>query len=76
MLPGEDVIVQLPAGRFVNSTLPVFSEQDGCTTVPMTGLLGVTGCGSIMTEPEDGEIQPRSSVTVKVYVPDGRSVKL
>lgn len=43
MPPGEAVIVQLPEGRFVSSTLPVLSMQLGWVTAPMDGAAGVNG---------------------------------
>jgi hypothetical protein len=41
MAPG--LIVQLPAGKPLNITLPVESAQVGCVIVPATGAVGVAG---------------------------------
>lgn len=41
ILPG--LIVQLPEGNPLNSTLPVAAEQEVCVIIPTTGAVGVTG---------------------------------
>lgn len=41
MAPG--LIVQLPKGKPLNSTLPVATEQVGCVIVPVSGVAGVKG---------------------------------
>jgi hypothetical protein len=40
MAPG--LIVQLPAGKPFNTTLPVATVQEGCVIVPTVGAVGVT----------------------------------
>ena len=37
------LIVQLPAGNPLNTTLPVGTAHVGCVIVPTTGAVGVTG---------------------------------
>ena len=59
------LIVQLPAGNPLNSTLPVASEQVGWVIVPAIGAEGVAGCASITTAVEAGEMHPAALVTVK-----------
>ena len=70
--PGYRERVQLPAGRFVNSTLPVASMQLGGVMVPTTGASGIEGCAFITTFWEEGDTHPPELVTVKVYVPGSR----
>jgi hypothetical protein len=60
------LIVQLPAGKPFNTTLPVANWQVGCVIVPTTGAVGVPGCALITTLPEAGETHPEALVTVKV----------
>ena len=47
LLPEPDIapglIIQFPAGRPLNVTLPVATVQVGCVTVPTTGAEGVSG---------------------------------
>ena len=62
MAPG--LIVQLPAGKSINITLPVAVEQVGCVIVPTIGADGVTGCAPITTLAEAGEVHPAALVTV------------
>ena len=72
MFPG--LIVQVPAGNPLRTTLPVATVQVGCVIVPMTGADGVTGCGSITAFCDAGETHPAALVTVKEYVPANRPV--
>ena len=37
------LIVQLPAGKPLNTTLPVANAQVGCVMVPTVGAVGVAG---------------------------------
>ena len=58
------LIVQLPAGKPVNTTLPVASEQVGCVIAPIPGAIGIAGCGLMIILAEAGEVQPAEFVTV------------
>jgi hypothetical protein len=58
------LIVQLPEGNPLNTTLPVVSAQVGCVIVPMTGAAGVEGCALMTTLPDAGEVHPAALVTV------------
>ena len=62
MAPG--LIVQLPAGKPVSSTLPVATAQVGWVIVPTAGAAGVTGWALITTLAEAAEVQPAALVTV------------
>ena len=64
ILPG--LIVQLPDGRPLSTTLPVEEAQVVCVMVPTVGADGVTGCALITTLADAAEIQPAELVTVKV----------
>src|SRR5664280_735251 len=66
------LIVQLPEGKPVRTTLPVATAQVGWVIVPTVGAAGVTGCGLITTLAESGEVHPTALVTVKLYVPAAR----
>lgn len=74
--PGLTVRVHVPEeGRPVNSMLPVDVEQVGCVILPITGA-GDDAGGSFTTAfADDGEVHP-CDVTVKVYVPGERFVKV
>ena len=63
ILPG--LIVQLPEGSPVNTTLPS-AVQVGCVIVPTVGAEGVTGWALITTLADAAEVQPTSLVTVKL----------
>ena len=58
------LIVQLPAGNPLNTTLPVATAQVGCVINPTKGAAGVAGCASITTSDDSGEIHPSELVTV------------
>jgi len=58
------LIVQFPAGKPLNTTLPVETAQVGCVIAPTMGAVGVTGCALITTLAEGKEIQPEAFVTV------------
>lgn len=58
------LIVQLPAGNPLNTTLPVASVQVGWVMVPATGAVGVPGCEFINTLAEANEVHPIALVTV------------
>ena len=62
------LIVQLPAGKPFNTTLPVANAQVGCVMVPTVGAPGVKGCALMTTFAEAAEIHPEALVTVKLYV--------
>ena len=62
-------MVQFPAGKPFNTTLPVATAQVGCVIGPIVGAAGVIGCAFITTFPEPGDVQPTEFVTVKEYVP-------
>jgi hypothetical protein len=62
------LIIQFPAGKPLNTTLPVATVQVGCMMMPANGAVGVAGCGLIVTiVPE--EIKPSEFFAVTVYVP-------
>jgi len=63
------LIVQLPAGKPFNTTLPVANAQVGCVIVPTVGAPGVEGCALMTTLPDAGEVHPAALVTVYVRVP-------
>jgi hypothetical protein len=62
--------VQFPAGKPFKVTLPVETEQVGCTIELIAGAAGVMGCGLIITLDDAAEIHPDALVTVNVFVPD------
>ena len=62
MAPG--LIVQFPAGRPLNSTLPVDTAHVGWVIVPTRGADGVTGCALMTTLAEANEVHPAELVTV------------
>jgi hypothetical protein len=56
--------VHVPAGRPVNTTLPVGAEQEeGCVIALIIGADGATGAAFITTVAEANEIHPASLVT-------------
>ena len=57
-------IVQLPAGKPLNTTLPVAKAHVGCVIVPTTVAVGVTGCALITTFADTTEVHPDALVTV------------
>lgn len=70
VLPEIDpgMIVQLPAGKPFNITLPVVTMQVGCVIRPTVGAGGDPGTEVITTFSDDPEIHPDASVTVYVNV--------
>jgi hypothetical protein len=63
--PGVLVKVQFPvAGKPLNTTLPVATEQVGWVIAPTVGAVGVAGWVVITTLPEAAEIHPEALVTV------------
>ena len=58
------LIVQLPAGNPLNTTLPVAVEQVGCVIVPTVGADGVAGCAFTTTFADADEVHPDVFVTV------------
>jgi hypothetical protein len=64
--PGDEVIVQFPAGKPLRSTLPVGVKQDGCVTVPTIGAEGTDGTELMDTVEVAVEVHPSLFVTVNV----------
>ena len=60
------LIVQLPAGRPLSTTLPVETAQVGCVMAPKVGAEGAPGAGLIITFADAGEVHPAAFVTVKL----------
>jgi len=60
------LIVQLPDGKPLNTTLPVAVVQVGWVIVPTTGADGVAGCALMVALSDAAEVHPASLVTVKV----------
>ena len=61
------LIVQFPAGRPLNTTLPVANAHVGCVIKPTTGAGGAAGCTLMIALPDDTEVHVViPSVTVKV----------
>ena len=58
------LIIQFPAGKPLNTTLPVEIVQVGCVTAPTTGADGVTGCVLITTLADAADVHPAALVTV------------
>lgn len=58
------LIVQLPAGKPFNITLPVASAHVGCVIVPTTGAAGVGGCAAITIFVVGADVHPAVFVTV------------
>jgi len=58
------LIVQVPEGKPLKSTLPVATVQVGCTTVPTIGADGVAGCALIIALADAAEVHPTELVTV------------
>lgn len=52
------------SGMFSRTMVPVASSHVGWVITPITGALGVTGCGFITTSTEGGETHPAELVTV------------
>lgn len=68
------LIVQVPDGKPLSTTLPVPDIQVGCVIVPTTGGDGFDGCVLITTFADDPDVQSFALVTVKLYVPALRPV--
>jgi hypothetical protein len=60
------LMVQLPAGRPLSTTLPVDTAQVGCVIVPIVGAAGAPGAAVITTLAEAAEVHPDALVTVKL----------
>jgi len=67
MAPG--LIVQFPAGKPLNITLPVAKAQVGCVMVPTMGAAGEAEEAMITTLAVATEVHPAALVTVKLFVP-------
>ncbi len=65
-LPGNLVMVQLPLGKPLKTTLPVAVEHVGCVMAPTVGTVGVAGCAFTTALVLANEVQPALLVTVKV----------
>jgi hypothetical protein len=61
MAPG--LIVQLPKGKPLNSTLPVAVMHVGCVIIPVIGAEGVNGCELIIIFADATELHPAALVT-------------
>ena len=57
------LIIQLPVGKPLKTTLPLAMVHVGCVKVPNVGAEGVTGCDLITTSSDSPEIQPLALVT-------------
>jgi len=64
IVPG--LMVQLPAGKPLNTTLPVAAEQDGWVIIPAVGAAGAPEGVSITTVDDASEVHPDAIVTVKL----------
>lgn len=62
MAPG--LIVQLPPGSPLRTTLPVARAQVGWVTVPTSGAVGAAGCGLMTILADAEETHPVALVTV------------
>ena len=62
MAPG--FMVQVPAGKPLNITLPVAKAQVGWVIVPTMGAVGEPGAGLITTLADASEVHPAEFVTV------------
>ena len=60
------LMVQFPAGRPLNITLPVGAEQVGWVIAPTVGAAGTPGTALMTTFADVGEVQPAALVTVKL----------
>ena len=58
------LMVQFPAGKPLNTTLPVATRHVGCVIVPTVGAAGVTGCALITTSADASEVHPTELVTL------------
>jgi hypothetical protein len=61
--PGKRFRIQLPEGRPVICTLPVFNEHVGCVIVPMAGDAGAVGGACMTTGDETCDVHPLECVT-------------
>jgi len=68
MFPG--LIIQFPAGKLFNCTVPAATVHVGCVTAPIEGEEGVPGFEIITTLADDTDVHPTELVTVYAYVPD------
>ena len=62
MAPG--LMVQLPAGKPLKTTLQVDTRQSGCVMVPTMGASGAPGAALMTTSADAGEVHPSALVTV------------
>jgi hypothetical protein len=58
------LIVQLPEGKPLNTTLPVATVQVGDVMAPTVGADGVAGCALMTTLADAEEVHPTELVTV------------
>ena len=69
--------VQFPAGRPLNTTLPVESAHEGWVMVPAIGAEGVVGCAFTVSDVE-GEIQVGDAINLAltIWFPDKTAAKV
>ena len=60
------LIVHVPAGKPLSTTLPVATVQMGCVIVPTIGAVGIGGWVLITTDADVADVQPAGLVTVKL----------
>ncbi len=72
------LITQVPApGRPFKTTLPVVAiHEEGWVIVPNIGAVGADGAGLITTLADSTDIHPDSLVTLKLYVPGARLLRV
>ena len=75
MAPG--LIVQLPAGSPVRTTLPVAVAHVGWVIVPTVGAAGVTGCAlTVAVAAVDTQVLSAVLLTSTEWLPDATPLKV